>query len=221
MKILVVEDEHKIAHAIKAGLEHERMIVDVTFTGADGYDLADSEKYDVIVLDWMLPDKSGIEIIQSLRQKGNHTPVLLLTAKGQVDDKVTGLDSGADDYMVKPFAFTELVSRIRALSRRPQTRQSHTIGLEDLTLNRTSFEVSRNNRSIALSVKEFALLEYLISHPHQIVSKQTLMQNVWSYDSDILPNTVEVYIKKLREKVDKGEEKKLIHTVRGFGYKLG
>lgn len=220
MRVLVVEDEHKIARAIKSGLENERMVVDIVYTGTEGYDLASSEDYDVIILDWMLPDMKGISIVSKLRAVQNHTPILFLTAKGQIEDKVTGLDSGADDYMVKPFAFSELVSRVRALSRRPKQKTDEALSISDLSLNNKTFVVTRNNRNISLSSKEFALLEYLLRHPKQIIQKQQLIDHVWNYDSDILPNTVEVYIKKLREKIDKGEEKKLIHTVRGFGYKL-
>lgn len=221
VRILVVEDEHKIANAVKKGLENERFVVDVAFSGEDGFDLASSEDYDAIILDWMLPDKDGLEIIQELRNSKNHTPILLLTAKGQVENKVMGLDSGADDYMVKPFAFSELTSRVRALTRRPKQKTEEILHLDDLTLNIYTFEVKRKNRKIKLSAKEFSLLEYLLRHKNRILTKDQIREHVWSYDSDILPNTVEVYIKKLREKVDKNEKKPLIHTARGFGYKIG
>jgi two-component system, OmpR family, response regulator len=223
MRILVVEDEHKIANSIKKGLEQESYAVDVAYTGIDGYDLASSEEYDLIVLDVLLPHMSGIEICQKLRKNNIHIPILMLTAKGQTGDKVEGLDSGADDYLTKPFAFEELLARIRALIRRPHVSLGTALTIEDLSLNTISFEVKRDNKIIQLSNKEFALLEYLLRHPNQILTKEQIIGHVWNYDSDVLPNTVEVYIGYLRNKIDKPFPNKnsLIHTVRGFGYKLG
>ncbi len=223
MRILVVEDEHKIANSIKKGLEQEAFAVDVAFDGTTGYDLACGTEYDAIVLDLLLPGMDGIVLCQALRGNNNHTPILMLTAKGQVSDKVAGLNSGADDYMVKPFAFEELLARVRALMRRPKNAQGGILSLADLTLNTLTFEVRRQNKPIRLSGKEFALLEYLMRHPNRILSKQQIIDHVWNYDADILPNTVEVYIGYLRNKIDKpfAGQAGLINTQRGFGYKIG
>ncbi len=223
MRILIVEDEHKIAASIKKGLEQENYAVDLAFTGTDGYDLASTEDYDLIILDIMLPEMNGIEIAEKLRRQKIHTPILMLTAKGQINDKVEGLDAGADDYLVKPFAFEELLARIRALIRRPKEVIQTILTVSDLTLNSKTFEVSRDNVHIQLSSKEFALLDYLIRHPNQILTKDQIMHHVWDYDADILPNTVEVYIGYLRSKIDKPfrDKQPLIQTVRGFGYKIG
>lgn len=223
MKILVVEDEHKIANSIKKGLEQEAFVVDVAYEGDEGYDLASSGVYDAIVLDLMLPGMDGMEICKLLRQSGVHTPILMLTAKDQLEDKVQGLNAGADDYLTKPFAFEELLARLKALFRRPHKTSSDALEIEDLSLNTNTFIVKRENREIRLSSKEFALLEYLMRHPNQILTKEQIIDHVWNYDADILPNTVEVYIGYLRNKIDKPFKKSdpLIHTVRGFGYKLG
>lgn len=223
MKVLVVEDEHKIANSIKQGLEQEKYVVDLAYDGEAGLDLAIGEEYDVIILDRMLPGLSGDNILTEIRSKNNHTPVLMLTAKGQIEDKVEGLNSGADDYLTKPFAFLELVARIKALTRRPQKSLSEELVVDNLVLNTQNFEVKRGETLITLSSKEFSLLEFLMRHPKKIVKKDQIIMNVWSYESDILPNSVEVYIKHLRDKIDKPfkDEPELIHTVRGFGYKIG
>ncbi len=222
MRVLIVEDEHRIANSIKKGLEQEGFAVDVTYDGEAGYDLAATEEYDAIVLDLMLPMLDGITFCKNLRREKIHTPILILTAKGQIQDKVTGLDSGADDYMVKPFSFEELLARIRALTRRPKTSLETSLTVRTLSLNPRTFEVERSQKSIQLSSKEFALLEYLMRNANKIVSKDQIIAHVWDYDSDILPNTVEVYIKSLRTKIDLPfkNEKSLIQTVRGFGYKI-
>lgn len=214
MKILVVEDEHKIASSIKKGFEQESWICDVAFDGEDGYDLAVSESYDVIVLDLMLPKKDGISIAKDLRHEGVHTPILMLTAKGELDDKVKGLNSGADDYLVKPFAFEELIARVRALARRPEQIQNLKFEIRNLSLDSKTQEVFKNDKIIELSKKEYQLLEYLMKNKGKTVSKEDIISHVWNYESDILPNTVEVFIKYLRNKI--GED--LIKTVRGFGY---
>jgi len=221
VRILVVEDEHKIANSIKKGLELENFAVDVVYDGASGYDYASSEEYDVIVLDLMLPGIDGLTITQKLRQKSIQTPILILTAKGQVEDKVAGLNSGADDYLVKPFAFTELLARVRALLRRPQRTNGRVLKVADLTLDTVSYEVKRGNQTLKLSSREFALLEYLMRHPGIVLTKEQIINHVWNYDADILPNTVEVFIGYLRKKVDRiSRESPLIKTVRGFGYKI-
>lgn len=223
MRILVVEDEHKIANAIAQGLRQESYAVDVVYEGIGGYDLAVSEEYDVIVLDLMLPGMTGGEICKKLRLEGIHTPILMLTAKGQIADRVEGLNSGADDYLVKPFAFEELLARIRSLSRRPKGLLSTVLHVSDLTLDQQTFLVKRGEKEIRLSSKEYALLEYLMRHPGQIVSKKQIIDHVWDYDANILPNTVEVYIGYLRNKIDKPYPAltPIIHTIRGFGYKIG
>jgi len=222
MRILVVEDEHKIANAIKKGLEQESFAVDVAYDGESGYDLASTEDYDVIVLDLLLPGIDGMEICRKLRADKIHTPILILTAKGQLEDKVKGLNAGADDYLVKPFAFAELLARIRALIRRPKEAMATVLTYEDLSLNTLTFEVKRGDQLIKLSNKEFSLLEYLLRCPGRIFTKEQIIGHVWNYDADILPNTVEVYIGYLRNKIDRPFPQKppLIHTVRGFGYKI-
>ncbi|MCL5003711.1 MAG: response regulator transcription factor [Patescibacteria group bacterium] len=223
MRVLIVEDEHKIANSIKKGLEQESLAADVAYTGTDGYDLASTEDYDLIILDLLLPGLNGIEICRKLRSQKIHTPILVLTAKGQVADKVNGLNAGADDYLTKPFAFEELLARIKALSRRPPEQTGTVLNFDDLTLNTITYEVTREGKSLNLSRKEFSLLEYLMLHPNQTLTKDQIISHVWDYDSDILPNTVEVYIGYLRGKIDKPFPKRpaLIHTLRGFGYRLG
>lgn len=223
MRILVVEDEHRIANSIKKGLEQERYAVDVAYNGNDGFDLASTEDYDVIILDLLLPGMDGLEVCRKLREEGIHTPILILTAKGQTQDKVIGLDSGADDYLTKPFSFEELLARIRALKRRPENFLPTVLTFDDLQLNTQNFEVKRGKQKIKLSKKEFSLLEYLMRHANQVLTKEQIINHVWDYDANILPNTVEVYIKNLREKVDKpfANKKRLIQTIRGFGYKIG
>ncbi len=216
MKILIVEDEHKIANSIKKGLEQEGYTADVAYDGVEGYDLAASEPYDIIILDLMLPGIDGIEIIKKLRQENIHIPILILTAKSQLEDKVEGLNLGADDYLVKPFAFAELLARLKALARRPKQSLGKILKIKDLTLDPVSYEVRRAGKIINLSKKEYSLLEYLMRHPDKLINKEQIINSVWDYDSDILPNTVEVYIGYLREKIGKD----LIKTVRGFGYKI-
>lgn len=223
MKLLLVEDEHKIAASIKKGLEQEAYTVDVVYDGISGLDLALAEDYELIILDRLLPEIDGIEICKQLREKGNHTPVLMLTAKGQLQDRLEGFAAGADDYLVKPFAFEELLARIRALARRPKKSISNILVCGNLSLDIDSFEVKRDGKNIQLSSKEFSLLEYLLRHMNKTLSKEQIIAHVWNYDSDILPNTVEVYMGYLRNKIDRPfpKQTKLIQTVRGFGYKIG
>jgi len=222
MRILIVEDDHKIANAIKKGLEQEHFAVDISYNGKDGLGQASTIDYDAIVLDRMLPEIDGIEICRILRQKNNHSPILMLTAKDKLNDRVEGLNAGADDYLVKPFAFIELLARIRALIRRPQESKEIVLKCDDLVLNTTSYDVTRAGKKIKLSSTEFALLEYLIRNQNRILTKDNIISHVWDYDADILPNTVEVYIGYLRNKIDKNfsKSKQLIKTARGFGYKL-
>jgi len=223
MRILIIEDEHKIANAIKKGLEQESFAVDVAYDGEQGFDLAATEDYEAIILDLLLPKIDGLEICRKLRQEENiHTPILILTAKGQLDDKVNGLNAGADDYLVKPFAFAELLARIRALTRRPKKSLETVLKVGDLSLNTFTYEVKRAGQEIKVSKREYALLEYLLRHKGKILSKDQIITHVWDYDADILPNTVEVYIGYLRNKIDRPFKNKpeLIKTVRGFGYKI-
>lgn len=222
MRILIVEDEHKIANSIKKGLEQEAFAVDVSFDGSTGFDLASSEDYDLIILDRLLPNLDGVEISKKLREQNIHIPILMLTAKGQISDKVEGLDAGADDYLTKPFGFEELLARIRALLRRPKDARGSILKFEDLTLNTLSYEIKRGDKNIQLSSKEYSLLEYLLRHPNQVLTKDQIISHVWDYEADVLPNTVEVYIGYLRKKIDKpfSDKKPLIKTVRGFGYKI-
>jgi len=222
MRILVVEDERRIADALKEGLEQESYAVDVCYDGEEGYATASSNEYDVILLDVMLPNLSGYEICEKLRADGVRTPILMLTARGQNEDIVEGLNIGADDYLPKPFSFEVLLARVKALMRRPQETLGEILSVGDLTLNTTTYEVKRKDKPVKLSQKEYALLEYLLRNKDKVLSKDMIMTHVWNFDADILPNTVEVFINLLRSKVDKpfrGPE--LIHTVRGFGYKVG
>lgn len=223
MKILVVEDEHKIANAIKKGLQQESFAVDVVYDADDGLASARADEYDIIILDRMLPgEMDGVGVCEALRGEGNHTPILMLTAKGAVRDRVVGLDAGADDYLIKPFAFEELLARVRALLRRPQDTLGVKLEVGDLTLDTTTYDVRRGNHSIDVSQREFALLEYLMRNKGRTLSKEMIIQHVWSYDADVLFNTVEVYIGYLRNKIDRPfrDRRQLLKTVRGFGYKL-
>lgn len=223
MRILVVEDEHKIANAIRKGLQQESFAVDVVYDADDGLASARADEYDVIILDRMLPGElDGIGVCKALREEGNHTPILMLTAKGAIRDRVVGLDAGADDYLVKPFAFEELLARVRALLRRPQDSLGVTLEVGDLTLDTATYDVRRSGTIIELSQREFALLEYLMRNKGRTLSKEMIIQHVWSYDADVLFNTVEVYIGYLRNKIDRPfrDSPQLLKTVRGFGYKL-
>lgn len=223
MKILVVEDEHRIAQALKKGLEQEHYTVDIAFEGFEGYDLALSENYDLLILDLMLPGKDGLSICKELRNQDIHTPILILTAKDQVNDKVLGLNTGADDYLSKPFSFSELLARVKALLRRPRQSVSKVLKIDDLVLNPQEFSVARGGKTLQLSSTEFSLLEYLLKQSRKIVTKDQIINHVWNYDTDILPNTVEVYIRNLRKKIEAPfpDKPRLIYTFRGFGYKLG
>lgn len=223
MKVLIVEDEKKIADSIKKGLEQETFAVDIAYDGEAGYDLASTEDYDVIILDRMLPNMSGMEICSRLRSENITIPILMLTAKSEVTDRVEGLNIGSDDYLPKPFSFEELLARLKALARRPKQSLKSTLTAADLSLDTISLSVKRADKNIKLSKKEFALLEYLMSNQGNILTKDQIIQKVWDFNADILPNTVEVYIGYLRNKIDKPFKKSppLIHTVRGFGYRLG
>ena len=221
MRVLVIEDEHKIARALKRALEQESYAVDISYDGDDGYAMATTEPYDAAIIDRMLPGEyDGVKIVTAMREANIHTPVILLTALGSTQDKTSGLDAGADDYLVKPFALEELLARVRALLRRPTAQQNTVLTAGDLSLDTITYSVKRGNTPIQLTHKEFGLLEYLLRNQNRPLSKETIIAHVWDYDADILPNTVEVYIKSLRAKIDKPFKTNLIHTVRGFGYKL-
>jgi len=221
MRVLIVEDEHKIARALKKALEQETYAVDVAYDGDEGYAMATTEPYDIAIIDRMLPGGyDGLGIVKGMRDAKVHTPVLFLSALGSISERTAGLDAGADDYLVKPFALEELLARVRALLRRPTEQQSAILEAGDLTLDTVTYSVERAGKPIQLTSKEFALLEYMMRNPGRPLSKEVIISHVWDYDADILPNTVEVYIKYLRNKIDSPFKKPLIHTVRGFGYKL-
>lgn len=222
MKVLVVEDEHNIARLIKEGLVDESFAVDVCYDGESGLSAARYGEYDVIILDRMLSDGiDGVEICKTLRAENIHTPIIMLTAKDQVQDRIAGLNSGADDYLIKPFSFGELLARIQAILRRPHDVLSEILTAADITLNTATKEVHRAGTLIRLSTKEFAILEYLLRNKNKVVSKNVLINHIWDFDADILPSTVEVFIVYLRAKIDKPfKDPALIQTVRGFGYKI-
>ena len=222
MRLLVIEDDHKIANAIKKGLNQESFAVDVSFDGKDGLATALTIDYDLVIIDRMLPGVDGIKICEALRAKKINTPILFLTAKDKISDRVEGLNAGADDYLIKPFAFEELLARVRALLRRPSKVDETVLQVGDLTLDPARFIVKRAQKEIKLSSKEFALLEYMMRNPDRILTKDNIIAHVWDYDADILPNTVEVYVGYLRNKIDRPFPKNpnLIQTSRGFGYKM-
>lgn len=223
MRILVIEDDLRIAGAIKKGLELKGYAVDMTHDADSGYAAAHGDEYDAVILDRMLPGSmDGTGIATRLRAESRNTPILMLTARGTIGDKVEGLNSGADDYLVKPFSFDELTARVAALLRRPAVHTGTVLKVGDLRLDTVSYEVSRGKQQISLSQKEYALLEYLMRHAGQVVTKDMIINHVWDGDADILQNTVEVYIGYLRNKVDRPFKNKpaLITTMRGFGYKL-
>ena len=221
VRILIIEDEHKIAHALKKALQQENYAVDVSYDGDDGYAMATTEPYDAAIIDWMIPGKyNGVDIVKAMRKEKIHTPVLLLSAKGTINDRTAGLDSGADDYLVKPFALEELLARVRALLRRPVEVQQTILTVGDLSLNTVTCVVKRGDKEISLTGKEFALLEYLLRNQGRPHTKDAIISHVWDYNADVLPNTVEVYMKYLRQKIDDPFDSKLLHTSRGFGYKI-
>jgi len=222
MRILVVEDERKIAEALKSGLEMEGYQVTIAMTGEDGYFHLTTEEFDLMLLDLMLPGRDGIEIMKSIRKKGISTPILILTGRDTIEDRVLGLDSGADDYLVKPFAFPELLARIRLLLRRGRNEAQHLFKLADLELNLLAHRAVRGDHTLDLTAKEFELLAYLLRHQEHIVSREMLAQDVWHIRerSTPLDNVIDVSIARLRRKVDGAFERKLIRTVRGVGFCL-
>jgi heavy metal response regulator len=218
MRILVVEDEKKVASFIKRGLEEESFSVDMAYDGEEGLSMAEASPYDLILMDLMLPKMDGLAVIKELRSRGNKAPVLCLTAKDTVEDIVSGLDSGSDDYLTKPFAFAELVARVRALLRRGVQDRGAEIRFADLRLDPVAHKVWRSNKEIELTAKEYALLEYFMRNPNQILTRTMIAEHVWDYTFDSFTNIIDVYVNYLRKKVDRDYDKKLIHTVRGIGY---
>jgi len=222
MKILLVEDEVKVARAVEEGLRAEHYDVTVSHTGEDGYFLATTQRFDLFLLDLMLPGRGGVEVLRALRQAGNQTPVLILTARDAVEDRVLGLDCGADDYLVKPFALVELLARIRALLRRGRPDQALRLKIADLEVDCLTRSVSRAGQEIQLTAREYELLEYLVRHQGQIVSRNMLAQDVWRIGERATPldNVIDVHIARLRRKLDDGFQVKLLKTVRGVGFVL-
>jgi len=221
MRVLLIEDDRKAAKLLSKGLREEGFVVDVASTGEEGEEQAAINEYDVIVLDWLLPAKDGIAVCHSLRMRDLSTPILMLTARDSLADRVKGLSTGADDYLTKPFAFAELLARIRALLRRSRSAQPTVLRIGDLTLDPGSRRVIRAGVSITLTSKEFAILEVLMRSAGDIVSRTRLVERVWDEASEVLDNLVDVHLSHLRKKIDSGEKPPLIHTIRGFGYRLG
>lgn len=219
MRILVVEDEEKIANFIKRGLKEEGYAIDVAYDGEQGHFFAATETYDLVVLDLMLPKIDGLTLCRKLREEKNTAPILMLTAKDSVRDKVTGLDSGADDYLTKPFAFEEFLARVRALLRKGKPQQTK-LKVADLGLDLLSHKVTRAGKVIELTAKEYTLLEYLMRNSGTVVTRTKLSEHVWDINFDSFTNVIDVYINYLRNKIDRNFKKKLIHTIRGRGYML-
>ncbi len=220
MRVLLIEDDTAIARSLKEGLEDEAYAVDVANDGSEGYRTAVADDYDVIILDIMLPGMNGYEVCRALRNDGNKTPILMLTARDAERDIVEGLDTGADDYLAKPFSFDVLLARIRALLRRPNEKLEEIIQVGDLKLDPSSKRVTRASQEISLTAKEYGVLEYLMRNKGKVLSKEQIISHVWDFDADVLPNNVELFIMFLRRKIDKPFKSKLIYTVSGFGYKL-
>jgi DNA-binding response OmpR family regulator len=221
MRVLLIEDDRRLARALRRVLEEERYVVDEAFDGIEGEDLAQTEEYDFIVLDVMLPGRDGITVCRNLRHAKVATPILMLTARDTVEDRVAGLDAGADDYLVKPFASVELLARLRSIGRR-RTDEIADARLEadGLVMDLVRHEVRRGARTIELTAREFALLEYFLRHQTQALTRTQILAAVWRYDTDVVSNVVDIYVHYLRDKVDRGFDKKLIHTIRGVGYAL-
>ncbi len=220
MRILVIEDNHRLSSSLAANLAHEGYSVDAAYDGQEGQDLAELTPYDLIILDILLPEKDGLQVCRDLRRRRIHTPILLLTARDSVDDRVQGLDCGADDYLVKPFAMRELLARLRALLRRQSPYTNGRLEMGDLVVDPVTHTVEREGRSIDLTPKEFALLEFLLYHPNQVVTREMIEQHIWNYDFESESNVIDVYVRRLRRKIDDPFATKLLTTVRGVGYRL-
>ncbi len=220
IRVLIVEDEISLSRIITKRLREEGYSVDACLDGQEGSCFAEMAEYDCIILDWMLPGMDGLSLLKNLRSKGITTPVLILTARDAIEDRVAGLDTGADDYLVKPFSFDELLARLRAILRRPGESKGTTLSIADLTLDTVSHSVTRSDNILELTSKEYAVLEYLLRNKGRILTRSQIAEHVWSYDFDYSSNIVDVYIRYLRGKIDDGFDKKLIHTIRGSGYVL-
>ncbi len=220
MRILIVEDEPSIANFVNQGLTEAGYAVDLAWNGRDGLDYALAADYDAYVLDIMLPQMNGLDLLRELRRQGDKTPTLMLTARDTIDNRVEGLDAGADDYLVKPFAFPELLARVRALMRRPPLQTNTALQVGDLEMNTSTREVLRSGIPVELSPREYAVLEYLMRHPNQVLTRTQIGEHVWNFDFYNESNVVDVYIGYLRRKIDKGSDRPLIHTIRGVGYRI-
>lgn len=220
MRILIVEDDKKVAGFLRRGLKEERYAIDVCYDGEEALFQSQVNQYDLIILDVMLPKKNGFAVCKQIREEGNLTPILMLTARDQLEDKIKGLQEGADDYLTKPFAFEELLARIKALLRRTQDYKTKTMKVGELELDPVSRKVTREDKPVSLTGKEYALLEYLMRNKGRIITQTMIIDHVWDMNFDGLSNVVNVYINHLREKIDKGFPQKYIHTIRGVGYKI-
>ncbi len=220
MRILVIEDEKKVASFIKKGLEEEHYAVDTAYDGEEGLYMVETNEYDLIVLDLMIPKIDGLEVLRRVRGNRNNVPILVLTAKDTVDDIVKGLDAGCDDYLTKPFIFAEFLARVRALLRREKTDKEPVLKISDLTLSLVTHKVTRKGKEIDLTSKEYALLEYFMRNPDKVLTRTMISEHVWDYHFDSNTNVIDVYVNYLRRKVDKDFEPKLIHTIRGIGYMM-
>jgi DNA-binding response OmpR family regulator len=220
MRILLVEDEHRLSNVVKKGLAEDGFAVDQAFDGEEGLFLAESENYDLIILDLTLPKKDGMEVCRELRKKNIKTPIIILTAKIVMEDKIKGLDTGADDYMTKPFSFLELRSRINALIRRSKQQAQSQLSIADLQVDPLKHSIKRAEKPIKLTPKELAVLEFLLHHKDEVVSRTMILEHVWDYNFDSMSNIVDVFIATLRKKIDEGHKQKLIHTIHGAGYKI-
>ena len=220
MRVLLIEDSRRLRESLSLGLKRLGYALDLAADGEEGYALASSGRHDVVILDLMLPKLDGISLLRRLREKGSDAHVLILTAKDAVPDRVAGLQAGADDYLVKPFAFSELLARLRALTRRQPALQGSLLRMGDLTLDSTIRQALRQGNTIPLTTKEYALLEYLMRHPHQVLTRTMIAEHVWNYDFDNATNVIDVHIRNLRRKIDDAFPTKLIHTVRGAGYRI-
>ena len=220
MRILVVDDDTRLCSIVRRGLFEEAYAVDVAYDGEEGEYMAEVNPYDLIILDIMMPKKDGLQVCGELRARRINTPILMLTARDAVEDRVRGLDAGADDYMVKPFSFSELLARVRALLRREAMTKSPEIAVGDLVLNTLTRQVRRGDRTIDLTTKEYVILEYFMRHPNAVVTRTALEEHAWDYDFDSMSNLVDVYIRRLRRKLDDEDGESLLQTVRGAGYRL-
>jgi heavy metal response regulator len=220
MRLLVIEDEKKVASFIKKGLEEEHYAVDIAEDGETGLYMAEVNEYDLIVLDLMIPKIDGLEVLKRIRANKNNVPILILTARDSVEDRVKGLDGGCDDYLTKPFAFVEFLARVRALLRREKVEKEPFLKIADLSLSLVTHKVTRSGKEIELTSKEYALLEYFMRNPDKVLTRAMISEHVWDYHFDSLTNVIDVYVNYLRKKVDKDYEPKLIHTIRGVGYMM-